>query len=374
VIDVLQVYFEPIQSGQTTHVISLSHELRRRGYRVTVAMPKNLLVSHKAIQQVGVYVFQLEMRKILWRPSALHSIGQLVRKASIVHVHSQEAGLVVRLVNRLVGSKAIVYTPQTVDIRQKRYQNVYQFVEKMLAIVTHKIISVNSSDRNRLIQWGIPEHKVVTIPNGIDLSKFNNKVNLESIRQQLGLVGSGPVVMQIGRLTEQKDPLSFVHGAAQIAKLSPNAQFVLLGEGPLRSRLVSFISDYGLEGRIHLAGYHEDAWKFIPVSDVVTLTSRWEGLPYSLMEAMGWAKPIVTTSVNGCSDLVCHVESGFLVAPGDITSWVQHVEYLLHHSDKAQEMGCKGRALLRSRFSLNAMVDQVEALYTELLNSNKPGL
>jgi glycosyltransferase involved in cell wall biosynthesis len=72
--------------------------------------------------------------------------------------------------------------------------------------------------------------------------------------------------------------------------------------------------------------------------------------------------------------LVCHGESGFLVAPGDITSWVQHVEYLLHHSDKAQEMGCKGRALLRSRFSLNAMVDQVEALYTELLNSNKPGL
>jgi glycosyltransferase involved in cell wall biosynthesis len=374
VIDVLHVYYEPIQSGQTTHVLSLSYELSRRGFRVTVVVPEHLKQSCQAFQQTGVRIVPLKMRKLFWNPSALFFLVRLIRESSIVHVHSQEAGLVVRIVNRVFCRKPIVYTPQTVDIRQKRYHNVYQFVEKMLAIVTHKIISVNSSDRNRLIQWGIPEHKVVTIPNGIDLSKFNNKVNLESIRQQLGLVGSGPVVMQIGRLTEQKDPLSFVHGAAQIAKLSPNAQFVLLGEGPLRSRLVSFISDYGLEGRIHLAGYHEDAWKFIPVSDVVTLTSRWEGLPYSLMEAMGWAKPIVTTSVNGCSDLVCHGESGFLVAPGDITSWVQHVEYLLHHSDKAQEMGCKGRALLRSRFSLNAMVDQVEALYTELLNSNKPGL
>jgi glycosyltransferase involved in cell wall biosynthesis len=155
---VLLVYYEPQPSGQTTHVLSLARGLDRRRYDVAVALPDRLENTAAALERSGVAVVPLPLRKLAWSPQAIVALFRLVRDqdVDIVHVHSQEASLVARVVARLAGARAILYTPQTIDIRRVRWHWLYSLLERTLAHITDVIISVNESDRRRLIQWGIP--------------------------------------------------------------------------------------------------------------------------------------------------------------------------------------------------------------------------
>jgi glycosyltransferase involved in cell wall biosynthesis len=369
---ILLLYYEPFPSGQTTHVHSLSLELARRGHAVTVVLPERLVPGLASTNWEGVRLVPLAIRKLIWRPAAMVALVRLVRREafSVVHIHSQEAGLVARFLTRLSRSRAILYTPQTIDIRNRRYQPLYQRVEKSLSALTDRVVAVNALDASRMVAWGIDPNRVVTIPNGVDLANFANPADVAAARRQMGIPIDVPLVMQVGRLTTQKDPLAFVEGAAWVADRHPLAHFVMVGEGPLKDRVGARMRFLGLEGRIHLPGRLPAAQRLLPAATVVTLTSRWEGTPYSLLEAMGWAKPVVATSVNGCPDIVVHGKTGFLVSPGDPQTWAEHVLRLLGDPELARRVGANGRLRLEERFTLPAMVDSIENLYATVLNGS----
>jgi glycosyltransferase involved in cell wall biosynthesis len=364
---VMQVYFEPQASGQTTHVRSLASGLDRQRFDLTVALPRHLEVAIASFRQAGVRVIPLPLRKLTWQPGTIREFARLVDrlKIDIVHVHSQEAGMVFRLAARLAGARTIVYTPQTIDIRRSRWHWLYALVERTLAKVTDTIVSVNEADRQRLIGWGIPAGQVVTVPNGIDLAPFEQVPDLGPIRKELGLAEGRPVVMQLGRLSAQKDPLAFVEGASLVAQSWPDTYFVLVGDGPLREALSARIRELGLSGQVHLAGWRNDAVRLMPAASVVTLTSRWEGNPYALLEAMAWARPVVATTVNGCPEIVVEGTTGFLVPPGEPEAWAGRVGALLADPDRARVLGRQGRKRLVERFSLPQMIARIEALYDE---------
>ncbi|MBI1876741.1 MAG: glycosyltransferase, partial [Chloroflexi bacterium] len=312
---ILQIYYEPRPSGQTTHVLSLIRGLDRQKYRLMLALPTHLQPCASAFSEAGIEVISLPLRKVVWGPSTIISLIRLIRnqQIDIVHVHSQEAGLPMRLVARLAGRSKVVYTPQTIDIRRTNWQWLYLLTERVLAQMTEAIISVNEFDRKRLVKLGISPEKIVTIPNGIDLDTFRKPVDVRRARETIGLSPGRPLVIQVGRLSPQKDPLAFVAGAAIVAHEYPEVQFALVGEGPLRDVVATSISELGLQKRVHLLGWQDEAFRLIAAADLVTLTSHWEGIPYALLEAMAWARPVVATSVNGCPEVVIHKVTGLLV-------------------------------------------------------------
>ncbi len=224
---ILQLYYEPIPSGQTTHVLSLTGELVRRGHAVTVVLPDFLQQTRADFSQTGARISPLPLEKMFWKPAAVSGLAGLIRNDpfDIVHVHSQEAGTTGRLVARLAGASKIVYTPQTIDIRRSGFQGLYQFTERALSYLTDRIISVNHRDRNRLISWGIAAKKVVTIPNGIDIRPDQSSRSLAELRAIAGVPEGRLIVMQLGRLTAQKDPLAFVDGAALVVQALPENSF-----------------------------------------------------------------------------------------------------------------------------------------------------
>ena len=365
---ILLVYYEPQPSGQTAHVLSLARGLDPGRFQVTVVLPQRLTGAIPAFQQAGVRVVPLPLRKLAWPPKSILALAGLARSHDIVHVHSQEAGLVARTVARLAGARAILYTPQTVDIRQARWQGLYRRIERTLAAFTHQILSVSESDRQRLIDWGIPARKVVTIPNGIDLTAFQGPIDVGSLRQKLGFDPDRPLILQVGRLSAQKDPLAFVEGARLVAQELPDTQFALVGEGPLRAEVAARIQALGLESHVRLLGWCEGAARFMAAADLVTLTSRWEGLPYALLEAMAWSRPVVSTAVNGCPEVVLEGQSGYLVSPGDVAAWAQAVLALLRDPAQAAAMGQRGRQRVAAHLSLEQMVGRVSALYRHVLS------
>jgi glycosyltransferase involved in cell wall biosynthesis len=362
---VLQIYYEPIPAGQTTHVLSLARALDRRQHHVTVVLPANLRRSIAALRQAGIEAVPLELRKVVWPPQAVLGLARLIRRQDfdVIHVHSQEAGLLGRVVARMAGVRSAVYTPQTIDIRRARFHWLYVLIEYVLAHATDVIVSVNEADRKRMIRWGIPAHKIVNIPNGIDLSAFKGPVDSGSLRRALGLDENRPLVMQVARLSAQKDPLAFVEGAAHVVRERPDAQFALVGEGPLRDAVAARIQALGLRGHVHMLGWRDEAFRLMVAADVVSLTSRWEGMPYTLLEAMAWGRPVVATAVNGCPEIVVDAETGFLAPPGDTAAWAGRVADLLSDPAMAAGMGWQGRARVEERFSLQGVVARVESLY-----------
>jgi len=367
---ILVLYYEPQASGQTTHVLSLAQGLDRSRWRVTVALPDHLTGPVADLVECGVGVLPMPMRKLVWNPRTLLSLAHWIQDTGfdLVHVHSQEAGLWARIVARLAGAPAIVYTPQTTNIRRARWHWLYALIERALALTTDAIISVNDLDRGRLIGWGIPPQKVVTIPNGIDVNKFNGPVDIASLRKMLGLDASRPVVMQVGRLSAQKNPLAFVDGAFRVVRVLPEAQFVLLGDGPLRDVVADRIRELRIEHHVHMLGWRKNAFRAIVAADVVTLTSRWEGAPYALLEAMAWSRPVVVTAVNGCTEIVVNGISGFLTPPGDTAEWARRVAALLDDPVKASAMGRKGRERVRKEFDLSKTITYVEKVYCNALD------
>ncbi len=364
---VLLVYYEPIPSGQTTHVLSLARALDRQKHQVTVLLPICLQASVAAFRQAKVEVKLLPYRKVLWSPRAIAAMVGLIRreKVDLVHVHSQEAGLLARIIARAAGARALIYTPQVIDIRLGRWHWLYVLLERVLARLTDVIIASSESDRKRLIQWGIPLHKVVAIPNGLELAAFQEPADRDELRRELGLDVNKPLVMQVGRLSAQKAPLAFVEGAALVARECPDAQFVLMGEGPLQNEVTARIRELRLGKCVHLLGWRDKGLRFMPAAEVLTLTSLWEGMPYTLLEAMAWSRPVVANEVNGCVELVLNGTTGFLVPAGDVKAWAGRVIDLLNNPAQATAMGQRGREQLEEHFSLRGMVAQIEKIYSK---------
>jgi glycosyltransferase involved in cell wall biosynthesis len=127
ILKILQIYYEPLLSGQTTHVQSLSKGLVLRGHDVTVVLPDILRTVSKEYMDSGVKVVTLPMRKLVWPMKSNIELLNLLRQEryEIVHVHSQEAGIIARCVAWIGRAQKIYYTPQTIDIRLTKWQNLY---------------------------------------------------------------------------------------------------------------------------------------------------------------------------------------------------------------------------------------------------------
>lgn len=362
---VLLIYYEPVPAGQTTHVLALASGLDRSKFCPTIVLPTALQPSIAAFQRVGVRVVPLPLRKLMWPLQAVAALARLIRQEGfdIVHVHSQEAGLLARVVARMAGARRIIYTPQTIDIRQVRWHWLYVLVERALAHLTDTVISVSEFDRERLIGWGLAPYKVVTIPNGIDPNAFETPADVGRLRQELGVDEERPLVMQVGGLRAQKAPLAFVEGASRVARECPNVQFVLIGEGPLTEKVRARVLELGLERHVRLTGWREGAYRLMPAANIVTLTSQWEGMPHVLLEAMACSRPVVATAVNGCPEIVVDGVTGFLVPAGDPAAWARRVVDLLNDPVTADAMGRRGRERVEERFSLRRMIAQIERLY-----------
>ncbi len=362
---ILQIYYEPFLSGQTTHILSLSKELVLRGHDVTVILPDRLRAISNEYIEAGVKVVSLPMRKLVWPMKSIFTLLNLLRqeKFEIVHVHSQEAGIIARFLAWLRRAQKIFYTPQTIDIRQTRWRNSYILIERILARITNRIFSVNEIDAKRMINWGIPDGKVSVVPNGIDLSLFSKLEPRDYICKRLGLNPDLPIVMQVGRMDTQKDPMMFLRGASYVLSVNSDVQLVWIGEGPLFMKVKSEVESLRFQDNILLLGRIDQAYRCLAAADVVTSTSAWEGLPYSLLEGMACSKPIVSTAVNGCSDAVINGKTGYLVEAGDSLEWAKSVLHLIAEPKLAQLMGRTGRCLVEEKYTLSRMISQIEQAY-----------
>jgi glycosyltransferase involved in cell wall biosynthesis len=219
-------------------------------------------------------------------------------------------------------------------------------------------IIANSAEVSRYIarEYGAPAERIAVVPNAIDLERF---------RPQRPADGSRCIVT-VGRLVQQKNPLLFVAAAAALRQRLPDARFVMVGDGPLRSEIEAAIRAAGLEGACTLAGERRDVEAVLGGADLFWLTSDWEGLPNAVIEALACGVPVVATAVAGTGDLIRDGDEGFVVPPGDRDALVARSAQIL--GDPALHARMRAAARARAeRFGIRQMVEATQAVYQRAL-------
>jgi glycosyltransferase involved in cell wall biosynthesis len=152
-------------------------------------------------------------------------------------------------------------------------------------------------------------------------------------------------------------------------KKNIDIKLLILGEGEDECKLKKQITDLNLKNNVFLLGKKENIFDYLNVSNVFVLSSLWEGLPLSLLEAMACGLPVVATNVGGIPEVVKDGLSGFLVEPKNPTILAKKIEYLLNLDiESRKKMGAEGRKIVESKFSLEKMVNNYENLYQDFLN------
>jgi len=186
-------------------------------------------------------------------------------------------------------------------------------------------------------------------------------------RRRLGVSPEAPLVGIIARLVPIKDHGTFLRAAAILHRSWPDARFLIVGDGELRSALEQQARTLGLGECVHFLGWQRDLEPIYADLDLVVLSSLNEGTPVSLIEAMAAGLPVVATKVGGVPDLVAEEKTGLLVPPRDGGALSRAIETLLGDANRRREMGRLGREAVYPLNSDAALVDRMDRLYSSMI-------
>lgn len=252
---------------------------------------------------------------------------------------------------------------------QKHVQNVaFQ--------LAHAVVANAEAVRRHLVSEGVPDRKIVTIYNGLDVKRLKAPVGVERkvILEDLGLPTDGQqFVTLIANLRhEVKDHPTFLRAARRVRDAVPNAAFVIAGEGELTERMRALATSLGISQQVHFIGRCNRIAELLAISNVGVLTSKAEGFSNAVLEYMAAGLPVVATDVGGVREAVQENETGFIIPVGDDEALASRIVSLLHDEKAAFAMGERGQRLVTQKFSCEAQLERTTQLYQRLVSHFEP--
>lgn len=364
---ILYLITELSVGGAQTVLLRLLRGLDRRRFRPAVACLYNGQGSvAQQIRALGIEVFDARMRGKA-DLGALFRLYRHIRRTrpTILHAHLFHANLPARALGRLAGVPIIICTEHTMAMEPRwRYR-----LNRWTVGLADRVVAISANVRDFCrTQIGLPEEKLVLIPNGVELPELPLPTAREA-RAALGLPPDGLLLGAVSRLDPAKGIDVLLEALVQVE----DASLVVVGDGPQRAALETLAARLGLSARVHWAGFQQDAVRLLPAFDLFVQPSVYEGLPTTVMEAMAAGLPVVATAVGGTPEVVVDGVTGRLVPPRDPAALAAAIHALLHDPDRRRTMGQAGRERVAQHFSVEQMVRRTERLYDELLETQRQG-
>ncbi|MBI4051597.1 MAG: glycosyltransferase family 4 protein [Elusimicrobia bacterium] len=301
---------------------------------------------------------------------ALWSLFKILRQENpdVVHTHSSKAGVLGRFAARLAGVPAILHTYHGFGFHGEQpflLRRLLIGIEQLAARCSTRLIFVSRANQEMASRYRLSVlQKSVLIRSGIRLTEFPAKL-LDSGKKkaELGVGMHKPLVISVGNLKPQKNPEDFILLAKIVHEKNPDSRFLFIGDGELRLRLEGTLLRYGLMGKCLFPGWRRDIPEILAASDLFVLTSLWEGLPRSLVEAMKTGLACVCYDADGVRDLIQDGENGYLIPRGNVPSMAEKVLALLENEPLRKQLGKKAAETIGSEFDIAEMVRQQERLY-----------
>jgi glycosyltransferase involved in cell wall biosynthesis len=230
-------------------------------------------------------------------------------------------------------------------------------------------VTLTEAIEAELVEFGlgvIPFHR---IPNGVDLTVFDPAPGDErrALRAHLGLPENRILCAFVGRLTPQKDPDLLLEAWAM--GRWPSAHLVLVGDGPLRSRLEASVTSGPHKGQVTFAGATADIAPYLRAADLLVLPSQAEGMSNVILEAMACGLPVVATDLPGNREVLgVDGRAGLLVPPANPSALAEALGALVASQGLRREMGAAGRAIVEQQFDMQRIVSQYLSLYADIVS------
>ena len=371
--------------GAQLSVVNICVSLRRRGLDVRVAHSsaggRRFCASellYQRLREEGVPLYDVPRMRRGVNPYqdflALVQLRRLIREVrpEIVHTHMSKAGVLGRLAASLEKTPCVVHSVRGWSFYgggSALKRRTFISLERFSARLTDKMLAVSARQVADGLKVGIGSPgDYLVVRSGIDVGQFQvGRSDADALRQGLCIPPGAHVVGTVMALVEQKAPLDFVATAVEVLRDRPGTHFLVVGDGPLREQMKEAIRREAIQESFHLVGHSTDVPRLLAVMDLFLLTSRWEGTPRVILEAMMTGVPVVATSVGGVPEIIEHDRSGLLAPPGDVESLKRHVVRLLENPAESRDLSQQARRNVAAEFDISTVTDKHEQLYAELL-------
>ena len=378
--------------GPAKHVVWLTSGLEEAGYRsllVTGTVPPGEEDMSYFADEAGVtplYIPEMSREISLKDAVTTWKLFRLLlrERPDIVHTHTAKAGTVGRVAGffyRWLTPGALVGRPRPCKFVHTYHGHVFHSyygglktrafltIERLLArLVTDRVVVISEQQReeiNKTFRVGRRD-QIRIIRLGLDLTPFSNYANRRArFRAELGVDDETVLVGIVGRLTEIKNHEFFLESVARVGL--DNVRYVIIGDGSLRESLEAKARSLGVEKKVIFAGGRKDPEYFYPALDIVALTSRNEGTPLTLIEAMANARPVIATLVGGVVDLLGN-ERGIGIRPYDVDAFAAGLGTLIKDKMLRDKLGRSGFEFVEQNYRKERLLEDIKGLYRELAN------
>jgi glycosyltransferase involved in cell wall biosynthesis len=282
---------------------------------------------------------------------------------NIVHLNSSKVGVLGRLAARLAGVPVCIFTVHGWAFKASDgfAAFVYRLLDRATRPLTTAIVCVSETERNvGLAARTCTAAQAVVIRNAVAVPA----------RRRRELAGTRPLrLISVGRLAEPKDFSTLVSAVGLLPRGGVELQ--ILGDGPQRTTIEQQIRRLGLENAVVLVGTVDDVPERLIEADIFVLSSRSEGMPMSILEAMAAGLPVVASDVGGIREMIASDEAQFLVRPGDAGALAEALTQLLSDSRLRESVGARNRVRAEDEFSFARFQEEHLALYNALLSTRQ---
>jgi glycosyltransferase involved in cell wall biosynthesis len=362
-----------VLGGAQTHVRELSLELRRLGHQVTVITGTP-----------GIFTDQLRHAEIPWvevsslvRPLRLHrDLAALVQLWSVLRrlnpdlvcAHTAKAGLLARAAARLLHIPS-VFTPHgwsMLDRTTLRPNPLFCWAETLAGHLGTRVINVCEFERQYAQQLRIcPPARLEVVHNGIAETQLSRTRPIDA---------QPPWIVMVARFAAQKDHRTLLQALSGLLHMQWN--LLLVGAGELEHQIVAQAESQGLSHRMRILPPETNVDRLLMEAQIFVLSTHFEALPISILEAMRAGLPVVATDVGGIRESVRDQETGLLVRPGDVEHLRDALARLIAEPAMRVAMGSAGRALWSQQFTARPMAERTIEVYQRALaqNASRPQL
>jgi len=353
--------------GQEMRIVAEARGIAARGHRVIIAArPQCQILTHAGA--AGLATFALPIRANV-DVAAIARLRRLIRteRIDIVNTHSS--------IDAWAGGIAA----QLAAVRLVRTRHVSKRVRRHLLNFVHTLpdVTITTGAALRLqflSDTGIAAQRVVSIPTGVDVGRFQPQTDGVTLRQKLGVAGETKIIVNVGVLRRAKRQVLLVDALARLPSNAGTAlpHLVIAGAGSQRTAIEQRAAELGLAARVHLLGHVDDVrWVLAGADVVASASSGMEGVPQALVQALAMAKPVVATDDGAVGEVIRDGDTGVLVPPEDIDRLSAAIAELLAAPDGAASYGARGHALVSASYSYEGMLDAVERVYAQLCSCRR---
>jgi glycosyltransferase involved in cell wall biosynthesis len=362
---ILQLISSAGNYGAENMMVNLARALNRLGCQVAVGVFDNDHAPNTEVAaQAAALGLPVELIPCRGRADrgAVRAIRDCVQRqgSDLVHTHGYKADLYGYAATQRSGPALLATCHNWPATNLPLW--VYSALDRLVLKRFARVVAVSEDVKKALRRFGVPAGKISVIGNGIDLNGFETALPLQRENGRHGLR-----VGMVGRLVWAKGPEHLLRAAREILKQVPATSFVFAGDGPARKDLEKLARDWGIDASVSFLGRRSDMPSVYASLDIVALPSLDEGMPMTLLEAMAARKSVVATRVGAVPQVVLSEQTGLLIEPGDTAQLQGAILRLLQDPALRAKLEENGHALVRERFSAEAMARNYLSLYENLL-------